>query len=162
MHATAVALTNKGFCQLSIDLLADALRTFDQSLKTEATAEAYNNKGIVLERIGRHDDARTAFLEAQRLAPQFRDAADNARRMEQKKRGGDANQSVAPAPPGEEVVGERDSAVAKLAGLTRDTLKTMRKQEVEAICGSLGLSTEGTKSDLINRILNEKEIRARR
>jgi len=161
MYPTAVALTNKGFCQLSIDLLADALRTFEQSLKTDATAEAYNNKGIVLERLGKHDEARTAFLESQRLVPQFRDAVDNAKRMEQRVKGGES-EPPAPAPPGEQLLGDRDSAATKLAALTKDSLKTMRKQEVEALCGSLGLSTDGTKSDLIKRLLNEKELRARR
>jgi len=161
MYPTPVALTNKGFCQLSIDLLADALRTFDQSLKTEATAEAYNNKGIVLERLGRLDEARTAFLEAQRLAPKFRDAADNAKRMEQKVKEGETMQ-LGPAPPGEEIVGDRDSVAATLATLTKDSLKAMRKQEVEAICESLGLSAAGTKSDLIKRILHEKELRGKR
>ncbi len=161
MYPTAAAFTNKGFCQLSIDLLADALRTFDQSLKTEPTAEAYNNKGIVLERLGKHEEARIAFLEAQRLAPQFRDAADNARRMEQKASGGEAK-TPSPQPPGEQVVGDRGSADATLATLSKDSLKAMRKQEVEAICGMLGLSTEGTKHDQIKRILNEKELRARR
>ncbi len=158
MYPTAVALTNKGFCQLSIDLLAEALRTFDQSLSVSPTPEAYNNKGIVLERLGKHGDAMTAFSEAQRLAPEFRDAIDNSKRIEQKVKGG-APESV-PGPPGEEVVGDKESAAAKLATLTKDSLKLMRKQEVEAICGSLGLSVDGTKSDMIKRILREKEVRA--
>ena len=159
MYPNSVALTNKGFCQLSIDLLADALRTFDLSLKTEPTAEAYNSRGIVLERLGRHNDARAAFLDAQRLAPEFRDAEDNARRMDQKAKGADSRQP-GPAPPGEVIVGGRDSVAETLATISKDSLKAMRKQEVEALCGSLGLGTDGTKADLIGRILNEKDRRA--
>ncbi len=161
MCPTAVALTNKGFCQLSIDLLAEALRTFDQSITTSPTAEAYNNKGIVLERIGKHEEAKSAFIEAQQLNPEFRDAADNIARMEQKGKG-IAHGPPAPPPPGEEVVGNKEFAAATLAGLTKDSLKTMRKPEVEAICESLGLSKEGTKSDMIKRLLREKELRAKR
>jgi tetratricopeptide (TPR) repeat protein len=159
MCPTAVAFTNKGFCQLSIDLLAEALRTFDQSIATMPTPEAYNNKGIVLERLGKYDEAKTAFHEAQRLAPEFKDAADNSRRMDQKGKGADMSRA-GPKPPGEEVVGDKEKAAATLATLTKDSLKTMRKQEIEAISGSLGLSNDGTKSDMIKRILREKELRA--
>jgi len=159
MYPTPVALTNKGFCQLSIDLLADALRTFDQSLKAGVTAEAYNNRGIVLERLGKADEAKTSFLEAQRIAPDFRDAVDNAKRMEQKSAG---RGQQGPPPPGEEVVGDKDTASSNLMNLTKDSLKSMRREEVEAISASLGLGTDGTKSELIRRILNEKEKRARK
>ena len=161
MCPTAVALTNKGFCQLSIDLLADALRTFDQSLKVEPTAEAYNNKGIVLERLGKHEEAKAAFLEALRLSPDFQDAADNARRMEEKAKGVGPVRAE-PAPPGEEVVGEKQEALKALASMTKGSLKVMRKVEVESICDSLGIGSDGTKAELIKRILNEKDRRQKK
>ncbi len=165
MYPTSVALTNKGFTQLSTDLLADAGMTFEQSLKVAETAEAYNNRGIVLERLGKIEEAMVAFREAIRVAPKFKDAADNARRVEQKMTAGKVpGQPVKPgaAPPGEEVVGGKDSAEQALETYTEDTLREKRKTELEAICESLGLDPEGTRADLVLRILKAKGKRSRK
>ena len=81
--------------------------------------------------------------------------------MDQKAKGEESKPPTA-ASPGEQIVGDRASATANLATLTKESLKAMRREEVQAICGALGLGTEGTKSDQIKRILNEKELRARR
>ena len=164
MRPTAVALTNKGYTQLSMDLLADAVLTFDQSLKVEETAEAFNNKGIVLERLGKVDEALVAFNEAVRVSPKFRDAQDNARRISQRlASSGPVPESVPPsaAPPGEEIVGDKDEAEELLLTYNEAILRDKRKAEIEAICESLGLDPNGTRADLIVRILKLKERRTR-
>jgi tetratricopeptide (TPR) repeat protein len=165
MFPTSVALTNKGFTQLSMDLLADAAMTFEQSLKVAETAEAYNNRGIVLERLGKTEDAMVAFKEAIRVSPKFKDAVDNARRIEQKMPASNVSGTpVAPgaAPPGEEVVGSKDSAEQALETYTEDSLREMRRAELEAICESLGLDPEGTRADLVFRILKAKSRKSRK
>ena len=168
MEPTALAQTNKGFTQLSMDLLADAALTFDQSLKVKETAEAYNSKGIVLERLGKNDNAIVAFNEAIRLSPKFKDAVDNAKRVSEKR----AQQKEAPppppkpepgpSPPGEEIVGDKESIESLLPTMTEDSLRDMRKADLEAICDSLDLDPKGTRADLVLRILKAKEKRAKR
>ncbi len=166
MSPTAVAMTNKGFSQLFIDLLADAAQTFDQSLRIIETPESFNNKGIVLERLGKHDEALVAFNEALRINPQFKDAADNARRVSQRKEPGKEEPSrvakPAVSPPKEEVVGEKETTEAMLPQMTEDFLREKRKAELEAICESLGLSSHGTRADLILRIMKVKEQRTKK
>ena len=160
MYPTAVSLINRGFTQLSMDLLADAVQSFQQSLMVEETTEAYNDKGIVLERMQKYDDALLAFKEALRIAPQFKDAQTNASRLSSKvgqvkppvpeKAGQDA-------PPGEEIVGEKQSMESLLPTVNEDFLRNKKKSELEAMCEALGLSPRGTRADLILRILKAKE-----
>lgn len=162
MSPSSVSLTNKGFSQLAMDLVADAVRTFDLSVKNELTAEAYNNKGIALERLGKHDDALAAFNESLRLEPSFRDAQDNARRAILKatpKKGSEA--PLQPAPPGEEIFGDRANLENLLPKLDEDYLRTKKKSELEAIGRAMALDTGGTRSELIYRILMAKERTAK-
>jgi len=165
MYPTTVAMTDKGFTQLSMDLLADAAMTFDQSLKIAETAEAFNNKGIVLERLGKAEEALVAFREAVRISPKFRDAQDNAHRVSQMVPSDkEKRPTTAPpaAPPGEEIVGEKDKAESMLPELTEDVLRDKRRTELEAICESLNLNPKGTRADLIVRILRARDQRARK
>ncbi len=163
MEPTAVAMVNKGFSQLSLDLLAESILTFEQSLKITETPEAYNNKGIALERMGKHDEALVAFKEALRMAPQFKDPADNVVRVTQKVVGARERPAAPKAPPpGEEVVGGRISPESLLSQVNEDYLRQKRKTELEAMCESLGLSPRGTRADLIVRILKAKEQMGRK
>lgn len=159
MLPSTVAMSNRGFSILSLDLLNDALQTFERSLRIAETPEAFNNKGIVLERMGKYDDALVAFKEALRIAPQFKDASENARRVSIRA-GKPEKPEVArlrePAPPGEEVVGDKDAASSILAQVTEEYLREKKKSELEAMCESLGLSPRGTRADLIVRILKAK------
>lgn len=159
MRPTTVALSNKGFSQLAIDMLNDALQAFDQSLKITETPEAYNCKGIVLERMGRHNESLVSFKEALRMSPQFKDASDNARRVIVRtdlQKGVQQPPSPTQSPPGEEVIGNRENAETSLDAVSESSLREMRKQELEAICESLGLSPRGTRADLILRILKAR------
>ncbi|MBN1677373.1 MAG: tetratricopeptide repeat protein [Candidatus Thermoplasmatota archaeon] len=161
MRRTTVALTDKGFCQLSIDMLDEAVASFDNSLKVAETPEAFNNKGIALERMGKHDEASVAFKEALRIAPQFKDAADNLNRISslepvQPKREAERQ----PAPPSEEVLGDKESADALLEKIDEQFLREKKKSEIEAICESLGLNPRGTRADLVVRILRAKDGKA--
>jgi tetratricopeptide (TPR) repeat protein len=152
-------MTNKGFTQLSMDLLADAALSFDQSLKITETAEAFNNKGIVLERLGKVTEALVAFREAVRVSPKFRDALDNVQRQSLSTLKGTPATVLAPpsqAPPGEAVFGEKEEAKKLLPTLTEAILRNKRKTELEALCESLGLDPKGTRADLIVRILKAK------
>lgn len=159
MNPTAVSLTNKGFTQLSLDLLADALHTFEQSLKVQQTPEAFNNMGIVLERLGKHEEARTAFRESLKLSPNFQDAAVNERRSAQKTGAPTATGQPPKAtePPGEKILGDKKSADSVLAGMTEAVLRDKKKGELEALCESLGLSTKGTRNDLVVRLIRARE-----
>jgi tetratricopeptide (TPR) repeat protein len=159
MLPSTVAMSNKGFSILSLDLLNDALQTFERSLRIAETPEAFNNKGIVLERMGKHDDALVAFKEALRIAPQFKDASENVRRVSiraGKPEKPNEARVQEPAPPGEEVVGDKDAASSILAQVTEAYLREKKKSELEAMCESLGLSPRGTRADLIVRILKAK------
>ncbi len=156
MAPTSVALSNKGFSQLALDLLDDALKTFEQSIKASETPEGYNNKGIVLERVGRRDDAIVSFKESLRLAPQFKDASENLRRLMAETEPAKGTAPPPVPPPMEEVVGDREAARAVLGKATEATLKAMRKSELEALCESLSLDPIGTKSELIVRLMRAK------
>jgi tetratricopeptide (TPR) repeat protein len=163
---TAVAMTNKGFCQLAIDQLPDALQTFDQSIKLAETPEAYNSKGIVMKRLGRAPEALVAFNEALRLAPQFKDAGTNLRTpVQEPVRNAPARATPEPRRPSPapqtEVIGDKD-APPSLASVTEESLRGMRKQEIEAMCEALGLDDKGTKTELVNRILRAKDKAARK
>ncbi len=158
MRHTTVALTNKGFCQLSIDMLDEAVATFDKSLKVAETPEAFNNKGIALERMGKHEEASVAFKEALRIAPQFNDAADNLNRISSLGPGRPKKEAERqPAPPSEEILGDKESADALLEKIDEQFLREKKRSEIEAICESLGLSARGTRADLIVRILKAKD-----
>jgi superkiller protein 3 len=159
MLPTTVALSNMGFSQLAIDMLNDAVQAFDQSLKIAETPEAYNCKGIVLERLGRHEEALVSFKEALRMSPQFKDASDNARRVIVRTdllKGVQHPASSAQSPPGEAIIGDKDKAETSLEAVSESSLREMRKQELEAMCESIGLSPRGTRADLILRILKVK------
>lgn len=162
MLPSTAAFSNKGFSQLALDLLPESLKSFDSSLKVAETPEAYNNKGIVLNRMGRRGDAAEAFNEALRLSPEFKDAADNARGTPSRKEPSKeiAGESL-PNPPGEEVVGERAATETVLKTATEDSLRAMRKSELESMCGSLGLEKRGTRADLVLRLLKAKDQRKR-
>ena len=166
MFPTTMALSNKGFTQLSMDLLADAVLSYEQSLKVGETAEAFNNKGIVLERLGKIDDARVMFNEAIRISPKFKDALDNAKRVGEKPPTGKEIPTVEagpePQPPGEEVIGEKESIESLLPTITESYLKDKGKFELEAICEALGLDSKGTRADLVVRIMKAKERRKKK
>ncbi len=57
-----------GLCKAMLGNLEGALMEFERALELAPTyAEAHFNRGIVLNELGRHDEAETAFLEAQQL-----------------------------------------------------------------------------------------------
>lgn len=167
IHPTPVAMTNKGFGNLSLDRLPEALSSFEESIRTSETAEAYNNKGIVLHRMGHIDEALVAFREALRLSPQFGDATKNLKALlaehpttEEFSRGDDPGtgmkvDGLQPRSPREEVV------AADMTDFDEDALRRMRKAELEAICDSLDISSRGTKKELAARIAQTKRPRRR-
>jgi tetratricopeptide (TPR) repeat protein len=163
---TAVAMTNKGFGQLSLDMLEEATVTFEQSLKIVETPEAYNNKGIALRRQGRVDDAINAFREALRIAPQFEDTSTNLReaiaRQSTMKVQKAAEEAEPPPPPDEDVEEDLGNHLELLRHETEGTLKKKRKAELEAICIAPSMSSKGAKKELISRILKEKRRLMRR
>jgi hypothetical protein len=67
-----------------------------------------------------------------------------------------------PAPPGEEIVGDKEAAEKLLPTYTEPILRDKRKAELEAICESLGLDPKGTRADLVVRILKAKSQLLRR
>jgi len=164
MAPSNVSLSNKGFSQLTLDMLPEALRTFEQCISISETPEGYNNKGIVLERMGRKDDAQVAFKEALRLAPQFKDANENGRRSGLKI---EPIKEPAAGPsrgasPSEEVVGDKEAAMAELEKASEQSLKGFRKAELEALCESLAIDPVGTKAELIRRLLNAKAMKSKK
>ncbi len=164
INPSAVAMTNKGFSQLSLDMLVEATSTFDQSLKIIETAEAYNDKGIALRRQGRIDEAITAFREALRLAPQFEDTNSNLREAiaRQSTMKVVAETERAKEPPPEEEVDEEEEHRELVRHETEGSLKDKRKAELEAMCIALGVSSKGTKKELVARVLKEKRRLMRR
>jgi tetratricopeptide (TPR) repeat protein len=166
INPTAVAMTNKGFGQLSLDMLEEATVTFEQSLKIVETPEAYNNKGITLRRQGRLDEAINAFREALRIAPQFEDTSTNLReaiaRQSTKKVQMEAEEAKLPPPPHADEEEDLGNHMELLRYETEGTLKVKRKAELEAICIALSMSSKGTKRELISRVLKEKRRLMRR
>jgi tetratricopeptide (TPR) repeat protein len=176
MAPTTVAMTNKGFCQLSIDVLPDAVQSFEQSIRIAETPEAYNDKGIALKRLGRAPEALVAFNESLRLAPQFKDAMANLHspvqdipavpvsgRSEAAPPGPDpAVAQPAPQPQVPLVVGDEPSAEQSLASVKSEELKAMRKVELEALCASVGLNPRGTKNELVSRLVRFKAKMAKK
>jgi tetratricopeptide (TPR) repeat protein len=166
INPSAVAMTNKGFSQLSLDMLEEAVVTFDQSLKIVETAEAYNNKGIALRRLGKVDEAITAFREALRMTPQFEDTNSNLReaiaRQSAMKVMSDAERAKTPPPPPPEDTDDEADQKELVRHETESTLKDKRKAELEAICIGLGISSKGTKRELVSRVLKERRRLMRR
>jgi tetratricopeptide (TPR) repeat protein len=147
-------------------MLPEALQTFEQSVKIAETAEAYNDKGLVLRRMGRMPEAQVAFNESLRVAPQFRDAAANSKLPAEDGKKSEPvpdpmPQPAPPPPPQPVVVGGEAPERMPLAEVTAGYLREMRKIELEALCDSLGLNSRGTKNELTSRILRAKE-KARR
>ncbi len=155
MNPSAASLSNKGFCQLSLDLLPDALKSFDLSIRVAETAEAFNNKGITLERLGKKNEAQVAFKEALRLAPGFKDAQENLKRLASESPRPEPKPAPTP-PPEEEIIGDRETAPSKLATLDEPAIRGMRKSELEALLASLGLDPAGRRGELIERVLKAK------
>jgi len=171
INPTAVAMTNKGFSQLSLDMLEEATVTFEQSTKIMATPEAYNNKGIALRRQGKLDEAITAFREALRIAPQFGDTSTNLREAvaasqsatkEVKVETEDAEISSPPSPDTDDEEAKKSDHLELLRHETEGTLKGLRKAELEAICIAVSISSKGTKKELTSRILKERRRLLRR
>lgn len=165
MLPTTAAYSNKGFTQLALDMLEESLTTFNQALHVAETPEVYNNEGIVLERMERHEDAQAAFKEALRLVPDFKDAAGNLKRVTEAAAKAPARPIVKkrePAPPSEEIVGEKTSTEKSLSEITESYLQERRKTELESICRALGISPRGTRTELVSRILKAKEQAARK
>jgi len=154
---TPVAANNKGFSQLTLDTLPEALGSFDHSLTLGETPEAHNDRGIVLLRMGRIEDSQDSFKEALRLAPQFKDAAANLKRADALRPPPSPAASGPAAPPKLEVVGGKESSAVNLSELTLQNLRDKRKSELEATCEALGVSSRGTKAELINRIIRVRK-----
>jgi tetratricopeptide (TPR) repeat protein len=63
--------------------LEGALRECDAAIAIDLSlAEAHNLRGIVLEELGRDEEAALAYREAVRLAPDFTEAAENLSELE--------------------------------------------------------------------------------
>lgn len=154
---TPVAAYNKGFSQLTLDSLPEALESLEHSLKLGETPEAYNDRGIVLLRMGMIEDSQASFREALRMAPQFKDAAANLKRAEALRPPPAEPEPGSDAPPAMEVVGGKEATTLNLAELTLQNLRDKRKSELEAICEALGVSSRGTKTELMNRIIRMKK-----
>jgi tetratricopeptide (TPR) repeat protein len=167
IHPTSVAMTNMGFGQLSLDRLPEALSAFEESVKISETAEAYNDKGIVLHRMGHCDEALVVFREALRLAPQFNDATKNLKALlaehptTDKLAEGEADGSGMRVDGLPSKGSDEDFDAPKLADFDEESLRRMRKTELEAICESLDISSRGTKKELAARIIQAKRPRRR-
>jgi len=54
-------------------------------------------------------------------------------------------------------VGLKDTVMAQLRTMNEDTLRAMKKSELEAMCDAIGLSPRGTRADLVLRLLRAKD-----
>lgn len=59
-----------------------ALRECDAAIAIDPSLEAHNLRGIVLEELGRNEEAAQAYREAVRLAPDFTEAVENLSELE--------------------------------------------------------------------------------
>jgi tetratricopeptide (TPR) repeat protein len=147
-------LLNKGFALLSTDALDDAMQAFDASLTIKETAEGYNDKGIALARMNRFNDAVEYFKKALRLSPKFEDAQENLDRyepmMDKGKKGKERKVERAIELP----FGTSDKIWKELGPLDEHVLNKKKKPELSEICEALGLSPEGIKKELVDRILS--------
>lgn len=150
LQADSIVMINKGFTQLSMDSLEEALASFESSLSIKETAEGFNNKGIVLARMKRFNEAVRCFRRAAEIASDFTDAKKNLEQYEKlatpEKKGKGTDQL--PYPPR-----TPDDVWKMLGSPDEDSLNRMRKSEVDEICEALGLSTDGSKKELVERIL---------
>ena len=147
-------LLNRGFALLSTDALDDAMQAFDASLAIKETAEGYNDKGIALARMKRFNDAVENFKKALRLSPKFEDAQENLDRYEpmiakgKKGKGRKVERAI------ELPFGTTDKIWKELGPLDEHVLNKKKKPELSEICEALGLSPEGIKKELVDRILS--------
>lgn len=166
MNPTTVAMTNKGFTQLALDMLQDALQSFEQSLQLSETPEAYNNKGIALARMGRGVEAQVAFREAMRLAPAFKDPESNLKAIPpealQQKAAPAARPTIEVMPSQPEIVGGKEAAPSVLESMSIDAISSARKSDLVAICESIGISSRGTKTELVQRLIKAKRAMRKR
>jgi len=144
-------LLNKGFMQLSADQLDDSLATFNTSLSTKESAEGYNDKGIVLARLNRFNEAMACFRRALQFAPGFDDAKKNIEQFanmetaEPKKEREEISVKVPPT--------NEEMAWQVLGDVDEASLSKLKKSEIDEICEALGLSQEGSKKDLVDRVM---------
>jgi tetratricopeptide (TPR) repeat protein len=144
-------LLNKGFMQLSADQLDDSLATFNTSLSTKESAEGFNDKGIVLARLNRFNEAMACFRRALQYAPEFDDAKKNADQFakmetaEPKKARSEVSLKVPPT--------NEEMAWQVLGDVDESSLSKLKKSEIDEICEALGLSQDGSKKDLVERVM---------
>jgi len=153
LEKSPLVLLNKGFALLSTDALDEAIKTFDASLALKETAEGFNDKGIVLTRMKNYNDAIENFKKALALSPKFDDAQENLDRYEpmvaKGKRGKERKTEAAIELP----FGTTDKIWKELGPLDEHILIKKKKPELSEICEALGLSPEGIKKELVDRIL---------
>jgi len=155
LQADTLVVINKGFTQLSMDTLEDALASFESSLSLRETAEGFNNKGIVLARMKRFNEAVHCFKRSLEAAPGFQDAKKNLEQYEKmatpehkKGKGADALQYPPRTP---------DDVWKMLGSADEESLGKMKKSEIDEICEVLGLSTDGSKKELVESILAARQ-----
>jgi len=146
-----LVVINKGFTQLKMDTLEEALASFETSISIKETAEGFNNKGIVLVRMKRMNDAIRSFRKSLELAPDFQDAKKNLelyakQETPEPKRAAKAPEHVSVPPK------DADAAWRLLEPYDDATLNKMRRSELDEMCDALGLSNEGSKKEVVERI----------
>ena len=81
----AASHANLGTAYFESGRLQDAVVSYRRALNTDPTlVEVYNNLGVTLDQLGAVTDARRHFKRALELNPNYRDAAMNLARLEQK------------------------------------------------------------------------------
>jgi len=159
LQADPIVTMNKGFTQLSMDSLEEALASFESSLSIKETAEGYNNKGIVLVRMKRINEAVRAFKKSLAIAPGFQDGKRNLEQYgkletPEPKRGKASDLSIPPT--------SADEVWKALGAVDEDELNKMKKSEIDEMCDILGLSTDGSKKELVDRILAARPAQKRK
>lgn len=75
--------------------LENALRECELSIQLDANcAESHNLRGIILDELGRNEEALVAYREAVRLDPTFSDAQENLLELETELRGGQSREAA--------------------------------------------------------------------
>ncbi|MEO7798415.1 MAG: tetratricopeptide repeat protein, partial [Opitutaceae bacterium] len=83
--ASAASHANLGTAYFESGRLQDAVASYQRALNTDPMlVEVYNNLGVTFGQLGRVSDARRHFARALELNPDYRDAALNLARLEQK------------------------------------------------------------------------------
>jgi tetratricopeptide (TPR) repeat protein len=154
LEKSPLVLLNKGFALLSTDALDDALKVFDASLAIKETAEGFNDKGITLARMKRFNDAVAQFYKALHLSPKFEDAQENLDRYEPMITKGKKGKEQKVERAIELPFGTIDKIWKELGPLDEHVLNKKKKPELSEICEALGLSPEGIKKELVDRILS--------